>query len=505
MPRLGLGLGLAKGSVLPTIDAEALALYNRVIADGGIIPAGLDGCNNYIKAAKAARGISTLAQGYLSLAHPHYTGIRLATGTGPTAGNRAARTVYNALGSTGDFIQTTAANQPLALVHSGTNYFFQPGISGNFLTSPNSTANQITGIVDFDYCFEVQLNNSCCFGKINTNGSAPSYACFVSNSNIVQYIDSTGSYINLANISPFLPSVGNLFWVRITLVNTTATCFTSSDGTNWTSRGSNTVTSLTSTTTAPLVFSSGSLVSNSQKSYRMRIYNGLRGQGGTLIADCNLSEYNRATSQTSWESSTGEVWTLNTPATNNDLKAEIVDTTMIMGNGTSYGMQAASLNIDQPAITSYTAFRKYVNSVGAQIINELSANYNFNNGKILGINSFENQEEIGIKANVGVYNSRFTSTNLGLKLATAVNNINNANESSPYLINNSSQTFVTSDSIANNTANMNATGYNLLARNNASSLWANVLMVADAVCIDELDNTQMTSMYNFFKTYINGI
>ena len=55
MPRLGLGLGLAKGSVLPTIDAEALALYNRVIADGGIIPAGLDGCNNYIKSAKAAR------------------------------------------------------------------------------------------------------------------------------------------------------------------------------------------------------------------------------------------------------------------------------------------------------------------------------------------------------------------------------------------------------------------------------------------------------------------
>src|SRR5574343_1327757 len=139
--RIGIqtGIQITKGGSF--IDPEAQILYDRVIADGGIVPAGLSGMDAYIKAAKAARGISTLAQGYLSLAHPHYTGIRLATGTGPTAGNRAARTVYNAIGATGDFIQTTAANQPLALVHTGTNYAWLPGVAGNFFSTPNAAGN----------------------------------------------------------------------------------------------------------------------------------------------------------------------------------------------------------------------------------------------------------------------------------------------------------------------------------------------------------------------------
>ena len=123
-------------------------------------------------------------------------------------------------------------------------------------------------------------------------------------------------------------------------------------------------------------------------------------------------------SQTSWTSATGEVWTLNTPNTNNALKAAIVDTTMIMGNGTSYGMQAASLNINQAAITSFTAFRKYVNTVGDQIINELGSGLNVQQGKYLVINVGANQELTGVRADVGVNNSIFTSNSLNLKLAT---------------------------------------------------------------------------------------
>jgi hypothetical protein len=47
---------------------------------------------------------------------------------------------------------------------------------------------------------------------------------------------------------------------------------------------------------------------------------------------------------------------------------------------------------------------------------------------------------------------------------------------------------------------MNATGYNFLARNNASSFWANVIAIGDIVVKGEDDNTKRTAMYNLLKT-----
>lgn len=517
MPRLGLGLGLAKGSVLPTIDAEALALYNRVIADGGIVPAGLSGMDAYIKAAKAARGISTLAQGYLSLAHPHYTGIRLATGTGPTAGNRAARTVYNAIGATGDFIQTTAANQPLALVHSGANYAWLPGVAGNSFTTPNATANQITGNIDI-IAHIIYANNGAPQTVVSRTMTAPNstFELGISATNRLFMQYNIGGYA-LAQSSTGI-AANYTGWVRLTRNSATGEFlfYTSSDSVstpissiNWVQLGTSVAGTAGNATlyTGPVQIGS-SFTSEAQRFQgvinRVCVSNSI---GGTPVIDFNPDSYNRATSQTSWTSSTGEVWTLNTPATNNALKAAIVDTTMIMGNGTSYGLQAASLNMDQAAITSYTAFKKYVNTAGGQIINELGTNPSSGTGpgKYLAINGSLNQEEFGIQANAGLTNSLFTSISLNLKLAIAINNIANTNESFPYLINNSNQTFISNGSIFNNTANMNATGYNLLARNNAASLWANAIWVAGIENIGEDGTTQQTSMYNFLKTYINGI
>ncbi len=251
------------------------------------------------------------------------------------------------------------------------------------------------------------------------------------------------------------------------------------------------------------MFSSGNTVATPSKLYSMRIYNGDRSSGGTLVVSCDPSSYNRATSQTSWVSATGETWTLNTASTNNALKAAIVDQTMIMGNGTSYGMRAPSLNINDTAITSYTVFRKFVNTVGGQVVNELGANVTSAVGKALRINTTANQEDTAIYANVGMYNSRFGQTSLSLKVATAVNNVANANESLPYQVNNTSQTFSASDSSNNNTTAMNATGYNFLARNNASSQWANVIATGDIVVKGEDDSTKMTAMYNLLKTLNN--
>jgi len=234
--------------------------------------------------------------------------------------------------------------------------------------------------------------------------------------------------------------------------------------------------------------------------YRATISNSI---GGSPVVDFNPTSYNRATSQTSWVSATGETWTLNTASTNNALKAAIVDQTMIMGNGTSYGMRAPNLNINDTAITSYTVFRKFVNTAGLQIMNELSDNINSNQGKNLYINDVANVESTLIKSNVGINASRFTSTSLSLKVATAINNIANANESTPYLINDVSQTFVAQPNSSNNTTAMNATGYNFLARNNAGGLWANVIATGDIVVKGEDDNTKRTAMFNLLKTLNN--
>jgi GH24 family phage-related lysozyme (muramidase) len=225
----------------------------------------------------------------------------------------------------------------------------------------------------------------------------------------------------------------------------------------------------------------------------------------TILVDFNPASYNRATSQTTWTSATGEVWTLNTAATNNALKAAIVDRTMIMGNGTTYGMQASSLNMVASAMSSYTLFRKFVNITGDQIITELGPQSYLNSGFVFGINYTGTYETIGIRGNIGANDSNYTQTNLGLKLATGIRNIANAIESQPYLVNNVAATFISQNVNANNTAAMNGTGYNLLARNNAASAWANVIFCGDLVFSGEDDATTRTAMYNAIKTFTNGI
>jgi hypothetical protein len=225
----------------------------------------------------------------------------------------------------------------------------------------------------------------------------------------------------------------------------------------------------------------------------------------TILVDFNPQNYNRDTSQSTWTSTTGEVWTLNTANTNNALKAAIVDRTMIMGNGTTYGMQASSLNMVADAVSNYTIFRRFTTGGALMMINELSADVNANRGKYLYIPGGAAIEEIGLTGNVGSDVSIFNSSSTALKLVTAIQNVANANENLPYLVNNVSQSLNSKTATANNTAGISATGYNLLARNNAAALWANVIFCGDLVFSGEDDATVQTAMYNAIKTFTNGI
>jgi hypothetical protein len=489
------------------IDAEAQAHFDRVIADGGTIPLGLTALNDFVVSVKNNYSVASVNTAMWAL-KPHWgiSGIKTASGTGATAGGRATSVLYDICGVNGDFIQTTASAQPLALVHSGTNYAWLSGVAGNYFSTPNAVANQITGDIDI----KAQVS----FSSISSTMTICSKFSLGQRSFNFQQVSSgslgftftlDGATTNFYQSSVSHPySIGQIGWVRVTRSSTSGVVifYTSTDGITWTQLGT-TVLGITGNmfnSTSVLEIGSlniglGSLLNGTIQ--KTTISNSI---GGAPVVDFNPSSYNRATSQTSWVSATGETWTLNTASTNNALKATIVDQTMIMGNGTSYGMRAPSLNINDTAITSYTVFRKFVNTLGEQRINELGASSATSAGKSLRINNVANNERVDIYANVGQNSSTYTSTDLSLKVATAVNNIANANESLPYLINNVSPSAPSPVAIADNTTAMNATGYNFLARNNAASFWANVIAIGDIVVKGEDDNTKRTAMFNLLKT-----
>ena len=488
------------------IDAEAQAHFNRVVADGGTIPLGLTALNEFVVSVKNNYSVASVNTAMWAL-KPHWgiSGIKTASGTGATAGGRATSVLYDICGVNGDFIQTTASAQPLALVHSGVNYGYCPAVGNNFFSTPSATPNELT--TNFSLRVDAIVNADgifiCKDNVLAGGGRQFRFSILSGILNLIIYDAGDTSYsYNSTTAVPF--SLGSNYRVAVSRNSTTGQVkfFTSLDGVTWTQLGT-TVSGVTGTLNNPSQQVQVGLARNTTAMIDARFFKIEIFKDDTFTTPTqifNPSSYNRATSQTSWVSATGETWTLNTASTNNALKAAIVDQTMIMGNGTSYGMRAPSLNINDTAITSYTVFRKFVNASGGQIINELSADYNSNHGKILSINGAINQESIGIRANVGVNASVFTSTSLSLKVATAINNIANANESLPYLINNVSQSFVTQPSPQNNTTAMNGTGYNFLARNNAASLWANVIAIGDIVVKGEDDNTKRTAMFNLLKT-----
>jgi hypothetical protein len=500
------------------IDALAQAHFNRVIADGGIVPAGIDGINSYVKALKSVKGgsLSTMLSGY----EPHYLGLKTATGVGATAGGRAAAKVYNLVGAIGDQEQTNAANQPLALVHSGTNYSYLSGVNDNFFSTPNSNNNRLTTSINITAHIST-LSNS-------TSGSARTIISKGQTGNQIDYMllhrDRNLEFVyrdNVANAlvtvvaTNALPIGTYTGWVNFSRDSATGefTFRLSSDP-------ANTAIDLINWT----VFSSGTSVPGrnlqlSTNSVRVgaevtgsitRGFSGLINRAivsdtlnSTILVDFNPANYNRATSQTTWTSTTGETWTINTANTNNALKAAIVDRTIIMGNGTTYGMQAASLSINQAAITQYNVIRKFVNTAGGQLITELGDASVQNNAIAFAINDTAGVNSVN-NSTPFTFVAYYTGNSTSLLLHTVVYDGQAASPKSKYLENNILKSVNSTFGTFGN-SNINQTGYNLLARNNAAGAWANVIFCGDLVFSGEDNATVQTAMYNAIKTFTNGI
>jgi hypothetical protein len=240
-----------------------------------------------------------------------------------------------------DVVQTTAASQPLLLEHSGANYWWGSGVAGNYVSTPQAAANQITGDIDIRaYINPNSTKDLKCIVGSGTSGQ-PNYRLEVMSNRTMRFA-SFGGFGAFA-ISSALSSSNQ--WVRV--VKNTSTnqviYYTSNDAptTNinsitWTQLGS----AIAYTTTPALVNSElwignypGYPNDNQYQNgiYRATISNSI---GGTPIVDFNPASYNPSVSQTQWSSATGEVWTINTSlGTGTGYRGLLVDRSYVMSDG----------------------------------------------------------------------------------------------------------------------------------------------------------------------------
>jgi len=342
------------------IDADAKAIYNRIIA----IPNGfsnLSRLNYFVKGLKAIYGtLSNVPVCY----DAHWIGGVLGSGVGATAGQACARLC--SLTVAGDAVQATASAQPLLLMHGGAasdNYWYSPRVTGNFVSSPNATVNQISGNIEI--IVRYQSNT---IGIIQTllmkgNTTAYNYAVDISTTNNLRFI--YGGFNVITSSQTINPLI--LQYYKVTRNSTTGDVqfFTSIDGVTYTQLGttqSSTVGNLPTNTVQLVVGDNTAFTGNASQGniYRVTISNSI---GGAPVVDFNPATYNASVSQTTFTSvDTGEVWTINTGTATTGYKGVICDRIIVMSDGVDDGLLTVGNILSAMPFTMYLAFRGYVNN-----------------------------------------------------------------------------------------------------------------------------------------------
>jgi hypothetical protein len=510
------------------IDPQAQAFIDRMEADGAIISNSVKAdINKTIKQLKTILGTTDIHSRVKSMLIPHW-GNKNATGTGQTAGGRACSKIYNLCGAVGDVVQNTATAQPLLLRHTGQNYAYIPDFTTGFnhFTTPSSAANTFTNKINIVAYVSYLSRNTigvtkCILGKGNA-GNNDNYALGFQDRTIrFVYRDINAGVVRVITSSNLLPTFGTVYtgWVGFTFdtVSGNYTFRLSNDSVdtdinsiNWTTNESGVAQFPVPTLHAtPDVLCIGALMNVNSVTRLLGgyIYRVVLSEdfNGTVLVDFNPNEYNRANNQNSWVSATGETWTISTNTNTTGLKATVVDKTMIQGDGTSYGMQAPSLNINEGAFTIFIVFRKFSNSNSAiGVLTELSNNFNSNQGFSAAINDLNNSSfSFGVNANVGQNVSSYNNSNLNVQIIMGDWDFSRPNPETLLYSNNVAATTIQQFAAADNTGNMNGTGYNILARNNAGLVWSNTLFLGDIVISGILTTAERTAIYNLLKTKFN--
>jgi hypothetical protein len=354
--RIGIGIDVFGAG----IDADAQTIYNRIIADGGV--SNLTRLNFFVKGLKTIYGdLANVPVCY----DAHWIGYKLGSGTGTTAGQAAAK-LYS-LTVAGDAAQATAASQPLLLSHNGAssdNYWYGSGIANNYVSTPNASANQITG--DIEFIVKAQSTLTFAVQTIILKGTTGNYnyAVDISNANNLRLvINGLNIYSSTVTINPM-----TLQFIKVTRTSSNGDIkfFTSLNGVTYTQLGT-TVSSpsgLITNNNHPLIIGANTAYVGNDfqgKIYNVTISNSI---GGTPVVDFNPATYNASTSQTQWTSTTGEVWTINTGTAATGYKGVLVDRTIVQTDGVDDTLvMPSNVGLTAP-ITLYTSFRGYSDDGG---------------------------------------------------------------------------------------------------------------------------------------------
>jgi hypothetical protein len=481
---IGIGIPFIRVSRGAAIDAQAQAHFDRVIADGGQVPSGLSGVNAFFTTIKSIYATSDITTAISVGLDAQVLGYKLGAGAGTTAG-QAAQKLYSCSGASGDVVQTTAASQPLLLVHEGDNYGYLPAVSNNFFSTPSALANQFIDNFGVQAELSTIAANGRITGKDNVLAGNRQYAFTYSGTTLGLVIYNTSdvafTYTSTANI-PF--SSGQYARVGFTRNGTTGDVkfFISLDGVTWTQLGSTisgiTGSLATSNVNVQIGLSRNSTAMLDGKFYKIRYYKDDTFTTPTQIFDA--SQYNAATSQTQWNSSTGEVWAINTGTAANGYKGVLVDRTIMQGDGIDDTLTNA-VTFGTLNKTYYVADKIFV--IGSS---RTSGGLNNLNGGV---------------AQISPTNKRFWYDNGNFTIETAGANVNRLNLSIGSIAN-GSQLFR-----INNGSDVTATTA-LLNSNQLSVLFGSFgfsnTILNNFILTSQVDTTQKTAMYNYIKSINNN-
>ena len=474
------------------IDAQAQAHYDRVIADGGLVPSGLSGVNAFFTTVKTIYGTADITTAISVGLDAQVLGYKLGAGAGTTAG-QAAQKLYSCSGASGDVVQATAASQPLLLTFDGVNKYFQNiNIADNSCSCPIT----LTQTDTLEFVAKLDLTNSVGYaiGTVdNAAGSRAFYALYDGASFGLLY----GSGLSQSVTASVTTNRYN-GWFRVTLEKSGSNSlikFYKSDEFNITDKNLVTWVQIGSTITGtyaamPTTLSDFNILSGGQASnttfakvYYAQVSESI---GGSPLAVFNPNQYNAATSQTQWTSSTGEVWTINTGTATTGYKGVLVDRTIMQGDGVDDSLvTSATINLGS-VFTLYGAFKGYNNEGGSG--KSLFGKSNID-GAVTRFTSSVLSSWIGAGGNARV-DQNATTTNLNLttfKRKVSDNTIQ-----------------VNNGSIATNT-NSVAISQSTIFIFLASTLGAsNGLFNSGVISIIEDNTTQKTAMYNYIKSINNS-
>jgi hypothetical protein len=494
---LGFGIGIPfirrRGAA---IDAQAQAHFDRVIADGGLVPSGLSGVNAFFTTVKSIYATADITTAISVGLDAQVLGYKLGAGAGTTAG-QAAQKLYSCSGASGDVVQTTAASQPLLLVHSGENYWQGVGVAGNYCETPNAAANQITGDIDIIAKVNFLSNSTQDQIVIKSNAVAGSSFCygFFKDANNLKFAysnDGTVAGRTISSSSATISSTGYTYgtdiWVRVTRAVSSGDVkfYYGSDGVTWTQLGTTQSTTANTIANAAIPLRIGNwtniLYFFTGKIYRATISNSI---GGAPVVDFNPNQYNAANSQTQWTSSTGEVWTINTGTATTGYKGVLVDRTIVQGDAIDDKLTCGATFLNNH--TNYTAYKALVqDGTGNRIV--------YANGTTNFVNTISalSTNMVFLSLTPAIFQSPVTKVFQTLGLSTAVFGTN----ATKVKVNNGSFGATLTG------AYVGGNGYSLFGA--ATIHFGNNIITSSIVSVTNDTSIQNTAMYDYIKSINNN-